>query len=695
MRKYMMFFMLALLLELSLFNYKYYLTMQNEEYVPELVMGDGLMSTGKGEYLVTEEGDCTIMLTGIRSKVRALRFDIGYVVPDVSLSREAQEIVDAYEKQKIFVRIEAQDGANELGMTLGRRDIVHEAEKTTYMIPHLSGETGWIQYHLTVQPGETVRLYKITVNPQIPFHFSLIRVLAVGGMLSLVCLLRPGSPAYTAVYQRNPVQGLIICGCILAEILLFSRLVMMNPYFIYPVWSHHNQYYELAEAFHERQLYLTKEVPDFLKEMDNPYDTALRSAMAAEAGESVLWDHAYYNGHYYVYFGVVPELLFYYPYYELFGEVDENGEFQGGRLEHFKIIFLCAAAEVIAVYLLLGEIIRLWYRRTPFVLYLLLAMGFSMGCGVLTILLRPDFYSVPIICGLVFSLFGLYFWLSARQEHLISWRLSAGSLCMALVAGCRPQMVVMSFLAVPLFWEDIKRKRLLAGKNWAGTLCFALPYILVAAELMYYNAARFGSPFDFGANYNLTTNDMTGRGWEPGRIGLGLFTYLFQPVNLEAGFPFIIQNSFASSYLGTTIRESTYGGVFAANLILLPLLFLPWCKKYYKNIAGYRLSVISLACAVLVVTADTQMAGILPRYYSDFTWMMYFAVCPLLLSLYEYCLDCGEKLPMRLYRYFLTAACVTGITYHVLRIYAGGTSALVLGNPSAFYKAAYTIAFWR
>ena len=26
---------------------------------------------------------------------------------------------------------------------------------------------------------------------------------------------------------------------------------------------------------------------------------------------------------------------------------------------------------------------------------------------------------------------------------------------------------------------------------------------------MAYNAARFGSPFDFGANYNLTSNDMT------------------------------------------------------------------------------------------------------------------------------------------------------------------------------------------
>ena len=55
---------------------------------------------------------------------------------------------------------------------------------------------------------------------------------------------------------------------------------------------------------------------------------------------------------------------------------------------------------------------------------------------------------------------------------------------------------------------------------------FALPFVLVAAGLMWYNAARFGSPFDFGANYNLTSNDMTKRGFNPGRIGPALFYYL-------------------------------------------------------------------------------------------------------------------------------------------------------------------------
>lgn len=716
LKPYGIIFLLSLFLELSLFNYKYYLTSGNEEYMPEYETGSGLFPMGNGRYLVMEEGELTITLPGIDREIDTLRLDIGYStqkeVPEKSPERE-RAIVRGYEDKKLYVDIEAQDEANELGFSLGRRDIVHEVQQTTYMRVHLSGKSEWVKYTLSARAGEFITLYAVTVNPGIPFYFSLARVLSLGVLLSFLWLLRPKSCIYRYLCRESMVQEVLIWCCILTEIVLFSRLALLNPYYMYPRWSHHNQYYSLAEAFHEGQLYLKEEPPEFLQEMENPYDTDLRSFLASEAGESARWDHAYYNGRYYVYFGVVPELLFYYPYYELAGSVDEEGEFKGGILSHVTIIFLCAAVEVIAVYLLLWEVIRLWYSKIPFVLYLIMSAAFSMGCGVLTILLKADFYSVPILCGLSFSLLGLWFWLSAKRGReesikegdgkgecagLSAWRLCAGSLCMALVAGCRPQMLIMSFLAVVLFWEDVRERRLLIGKNIrsaVNTVCFVLPYLAVAAGLMWYNYARFGSLFDFGANYNLTTNDMTARGFQLGRIGLGLFTCLFQPVNLEGVFPFIIRNNFATTYLGRTIHETTYGGVFAANLILLPLLFLPWLRRCYKEPICRRLTLFSFVFAVAVLVADTQMAGILPRYYSDYTWMLYLALCPLMFSLYEYCTTCGEKLPMHLYRLFLAAASLQGILFHFLRIYAGSSNSLVIGNPVKFYQMAHLIAFWR
>ena len=37
--------------------------------------------------------------------------------------------------------------------------------------------------------------------------------------------------------------------------------------------------------------------------MRNPYDRTVRNELVANSDEKVLWDAAYYNGRYYVYFG--------------------------------------------------------------------------------------------------------------------------------------------------------------------------------------------------------------------------------------------------------------------------------------------------------------------------------------------------------------------------------------------------------
>ena len=91
---------------------------------------------------------------------------------------------------------------------------------------------------------------------------------------------------------------------------------------------------------------------------------------------------------------------------------------------------------------------------------------------------------------------------------------------------------------------------------------------------MWYNAARFGSPFDFGANYNLTTNDMTGRGFVAGRTGLGIFTYLLQPPMVNAVFPFIRDFTASTVYQGRTLMESSLGGAIG---------YFPFCLSEYMG----------------------------------------------------------------------------------------------------------------
>ena len=82
---------------------------------------------------------------------------------------------------------------------------------------------------------------------------------------------------------------------------------------------------------------------------------------------------------------------------------------------------------------------------------------------------------------------------------------------------------------MPIFWQRyIGQKAAAQPRRGREAAAFILPVVVVAAGLMWYNAARFGSPFDFGANYNLTGNDMTQRGFNAVRIGPAVFTSLFE-----------------------------------------------------------------------------------------------------------------------------------------------------------------------
>ena len=238
-----------------------------------------------------------------------------------------------------------------------------------------------------------------------------------------------------------------------------------------------------------------------------------------------------------------------------------------------------------------------------------------------------DMYSVPIMGALAFTVIGLSLWLSAlSNKRLRALKLAVGSLCMALVAGCRPNLLLFSFLFFPFFLGEIikafKEKRAFTKEAIVNSVAFALPYIAVAAGLMWYNYARFGSPFDFGANYNLTTNDMTSRGFVWERMGVAAFMYLFQLPKLISTFPFIRNCDFDSTYMGVTIRETMYGGIFSYSPFLWSLFLIPRVKETLKKYKLLIPAVMLFAFGIITPLLDAQFAGILQRYFADFSLML-------------------------------------------------------------------------
>ncbi|MDE6412558.1 MAG: hypothetical protein K2K42_01485, partial [Eubacterium sp.] len=90
-----------------------------------------------------------------------------------------------------------------------------------------------------------------------------------------------------------------------------------------------------------------------------------------------------------------------------------------------------------------------------------------------------------------------------------------------------------------------------------------------------------------------------------------------------------------SDYFGKTIYEATYGGVFFTHIFLLILPFAAKVKKQLKDKGLLSFVLLGVLFAVIIAVADAQMAGILGRYTSDFTWLLYLCAVIVFLQLFH------------------------------------------------------------
>lgn len=96
------------------------------------------------------------------------------------------------------------------------------------------------------------------------------------------------------------------------HIFIFWTLVHLNPFFQVAGPVNQQEYQKLAEGLSEGKPYIMEVPSPLIVEMENPYDFSLRYQVLEGTGEDFLWDYAYFEGKYYVYFGVVPEIMFFF-----------------------------------------------------------------------------------------------------------------------------------------------------------------------------------------------------------------------------------------------------------------------------------------------------------------------------------------------------------------------------------------------
>lgn len=363
-----------------------------------------------------------------------------------------------------------------------------------------------------------------------------------GIIVFLVLLCTKKSILQTETLEKTGIKQIIVIVVFCALLIALSVLPMsLAPFWNGRIPLHRNQYELTADAILDGHLYIDyDDIDPKLLEMENPYDYEERLAREI----NYHYDHAFYNGHYYMYFGVVPVFLLFIPFKLIFHR----------PLVTFHATQFFVMMGIIAFFLLFYMLAKKFYKKIPLGTYILVTSAvclITMGYCVQA----PALYCTAISGGVCLALwsimlycFGVFF---AKKEWVGVLSCVLAALAGALAFGCRPTAALASFLAIPLAIYYAKHYE---GKHLIlNYVLIALPYVIVGGLLMAYNYARFENPFEFGQAYQLTTYDQSSYGnffarFDISRIINGLFYNFLDFSDCTKEFPYLNYSGFLITY---------------------------------------------------------------------------------------------------------------------------------------------------
>lgn len=501
--------------------------------------------------------------------------------------------------------------------------------------------------------GSTVSLASYEVNPTIPFSISFARIAVMLVIAAFAICFRPGSVLWRRRLDITTRGHKVATGVAIAVTAIVMLLVTQTTGGMFKAqgisygwgfnhWFDPLQYQRLGEALLNGHLWLDLPVDNTLQSMSNPYNYAARQSLNEATGAVYFWDHAYFQGHYYSYFGVVPAALLFAPFEALTGR----------WLPNWAASWVLGVAFAAFAIPMTMRFIQRFFPRASQALAWLCALTMLVANSAWYYLFTPSFYGIPVLASMAATAAGLYFWIGARRDattgawagctpgatRVSAWRVVLGCVLMALNFGCRPQFLVFTLFAFPIFWDEIRHSRQIFSRaSWRLSCAIVLAFLAVIVPLLAYNAARFGSPLDVGSNYNLTAFDMTSQRPSRALMPIALLMQLLQPAAFGGSFPFIetVDNALPMPC------EPSLGGFLALVPFALTALFFWMERRRLKERRVWSLTVICVAGAAAVLLLDTMTAGVNNRYYGDFGMLLAFAAIAV-----ACCLEESLRLPV-------------------------------------------------
>jgi hypothetical protein len=364
-----------------------------------------------------------------------------------------------------------------------------------------------------------------------------------------------------------------------------------------------NQYELMADALLKGQIYLEYgDMDRRLLAMPNPYDTEARRAM----GVRYHWDHAFYKGRYYMYFGVVPVFLLFIPFKLI----------TGASLTTYHATQVFVGMSMIGLFLFLRLLSKRFFPKLSFAVYLFLGAAVSVTSMVHCVA-KPAMYMTAFAAAFCMEIWSVYFYVKAvwatEDENRAIFRAFLGALFGALAFGCRPSIALGNLIVIPCLIVFL-RERKFTWKLLLKLAAAASPYIIIGALLMLYNYARFENPFEFGQSYQLTVADQTAYGSLLSRLSVrgllnGATFFLTRSEDLTAEFPHIVE-----------------GGVFYTYPVFGVGLFALTSKKTRSALKANKFVLFLLGgivtIGVIIMMDIVWTPYLLARYREDMMWLL-------------------------------------------------------------------------
>ena len=179
---------------------------------------------------------------------------------------------------------------------LPKKTLVNGIEKSQYTTCYLSGKTDKIEICFSGEENTEIKIESIEINKDVPFDFSLIRVLVLTLISILVYKMLTGETFNIPYSEGNKNQINIIYTITMLFILTTIWISFTNP-----ITSKVHD--EFVDSIINGNIKLQIEPSEELINLENPYDATQRK------GVDYIWDVALYEESYYVYFGILPFLL--------------------------------------------------------------------------------------------------------------------------------------------------------------------------------------------------------------------------------------------------------------------------------------------------------------------------------------------------------------------------------------------------